>query len=455
MKYIIFGAGKYGKLVLDFLGHNRVERFVDNNITGEYLEKEISPVSILKDFDLEDRIIVIASENYKNEMAKQIEAMGIKKYFCFDTKQYSEWSLILPHYYLNKQYETVTYNRLLAKYDLQKYKHITILGTNRLLPYLISELSIQSDYSSIYKIVDLDCEEGESIGIEREKWKGYKKDLTDCLIVNVTRAYSGISEIVREYKGIDIIYMYDADIVEQSFFHYELGKYRNIHQGKRIFIVGNGPSMTIRDLETLHFHGEICIASNKIYKIYNQTKWRADYIAMYDQNIVEDCIGDIENVGGTWFVGDSYHFERPDNPSKGVQYFHINNSDRNYKMNGPGFSEDFVKGFYDGYTVTYTFGIQFAIYTGAKEIILVGCDHNYQKDVTDEENHFIPNYYEEKQKARYRKYGSSNEAAMRAYKVARDFCEKNDIRIYNATRGGKLEVFERVNFDDLFGGKLV
>ena len=37
-----------------------------------------------------------------------------------------------------------------------------------------------------------------------------------------------------------------------------------------------------------------------------------------------------------------------------------------------------------------------------------------------------------------------------SYIAARRFAEKHGVKIYNATRGGKLEVFERVNFDKLF-----
>lgn len=37
-----------------------------------------------------------------------------------------------------------------------------------------------------------------------------------------------------------------------------------------------------------------------------------------------------------------------------------------------------------------------------------------------------------------------------AYEVAKRYGELHNIHIYNATRGGYLEVFERVNFDELF-----
>ena len=36
-----------------------------------------------------------------------------------------------------------------------------------------------------------------------------------------------------------------------------------------------------------------------------------------------------------------------------------------------------------------------------------------------------------------------------AYKKAKEYADKHGIKIYNATRGGALEVFPRVNFDDL------
>ena len=37
-----------------------------------------------------------------------------------------------------------------------------------------------------------------------------------------------------------------------------------------------------------------------------------------------------------------------------------------------------------------------------------------------------------------------------AYKGAKIYAEKHGITILNATRGGRLEVFDRVDFDNLF-----
>ena len=37
-----------------------------------------------------------------------------------------------------------------------------------------------------------------------------------------------------------------------------------------------------------------------------------------------------------------------------------------------------------------------------------------------------------------------------AYIKAEEYSQNSEFKIYNATRGGKLEVFERVDFDELF-----
>ena len=36
----------------------------------------------------------------------------------------------------------------------------------------------------------------------------------------------------------------------------------------------------------------------------------------------------------------------------------------------------------------------------------------------------------------------------KAFEVAREYCDKNGIEIYNATRGGYLEAFKRIDFDE-------
>lgn len=83
---------------------------------------------------------------------------------------------------------------------------------------------------------------------------------------------------------------------------------------------------------------------------------------------------------------------------------------------------------------------------GIKEIYLIGLDFNYEFMDDIQSNHFINNYQEDKNK---------NSAIIEIKKWIDEFNNLNnilknkDISIYNATRGGKLEIFPRVSFDSL------
>ena len=48
----------------------------------------------------------------------------------------------------------------------------------------------------------------------------------------------------------------------------KLNKLKDVGKGKRCFIIGNGPSLNIGDLEKLN--NEITFASNRIYKLLNE-----------------------------------------------------------------------------------------------------------------------------------------------------------------------------------------
>ena len=95
--------------------------------------------------------------------------------------------------------------------------------------------------------------------------------------------------------------------------------------------------------------------------------------------------------------------------------------------------------------VTYD-AIQIAVYLGFKEIYLLGVDFSFCKDYKDKSNHFVENYYNKNSKTTV---VTENEQ-LKAYQKAKQYAETHGIKIYNATRGGKLEVFERVDFDSLF-----
>ena len=88
--------------------------------------------------------------------------------------------------------------------------------------------------------------------------------------------------------------------------------------------------------------------------------------------------------------------------------------------------------------------IQVAMYMGFKEIYLIGADCNY----TTTKIHFIE-MPDDKQKISEGWLPKATDLSIDGYKAIKKYADKHDIKIYNATRGGMLEVFPRVNLEDV------
>ncbi len=87
MKYILFGAGKYGKDALNLLGKEKVDFFIDNDQAKSGME--IDGVKVYhvngKKNELRDKKIVISvSERYKEQVTEQLEAENIRSYISLD-----------------------------------------------------------------------------------------------------------------------------------------------------------------------------------------------------------------------------------------------------------------------------------------------------------------------------------------------------------------------------------
>jgi hypothetical protein len=163
----------------------------------------------------------------------------------------------------------------------------------------------------------------------------------------------------------------------------ELRKFRNCEAGKRIFVVANGPSLTAEDLEMIK--DEVSIACNKTWLLYEHTNWRPTYYFVEDTMVIQQNKEEISNLTG------SIKFFPQRTPQIGVGLvpserpftqchyypFDIPNWRQGIPPHDKWFSSDVSKMVYGGGTVLYSM-FQFANYFGAKEIILIGCDHKFQ-----------------------------------------------------------------------------
>ena len=247
----------------------------------------------------------------------------------------------------------------------------------------------------------------------------------------------------------------DHDKYLRSPDHFYLQTLKNIHKGERCFIIGNGPSLRAADLDMLK--GEYTFAANRIFVIFNQTEWRPTYFLSIDDRILNEHQNEFlsYDLGHMFLAHNLCTINAPSNVLTRIYYgFLTFNIDPDlYKIDSMYISEDISNHFCDGQTITYG-AIQLAIYMGFKEIYLLGVDHNYSKVVGAsgkiEVDPTVQDYFDNKDKPTY---PSNLHASQYAYTIAKEYCDTHGIKICNATRGGKLEVFERVDFDSLFSGE--
>lgn len=233
---------------------------------------------------------------------------------------------------------------------------------------------------------------------------------------------------------------------------------RNIYAGKRCFVIGNGPSLLPEDLNKLC--DEISFASNRIYNIYEYTDWRPTYYMCIDKNALPFMLDSIKK-SGSYKKFLTYHGVRCGGLSdESICYLFPYGR---YKVNpyapkAERLNDDLSKYVTNVATVTVNI-IELAIYMGFSEIYLLGVDNNYAKKLDKNGKVYndpsVQSSYFAGMKDSHGKLGdgvsAQNVEAMNySYQLAKQFADEHGVKIYNATRGGKLEVFPRVDFDSLF-----
>lgn len=223
----------------------------------------------------------------------------------------------------------------------------------------------------------------------------------------------------------------------------------NIHEGKRAFIVGNGPSLTVEDLNRIQENGDISFASNHIWKIFGETEWRPTYYASVNDGIPRKQTKTMVDKAEA-----EYKFLRTSNylQLKGLSgnKLFVNVQGKG-TIENPKFAENIVKVIYAMGTTTFVL-IELAVYMGCKELYIIGCDNRYSITQTEDGKVIYNNdksYFSEADKTA-RQVPVETWQMELAYEFAKQYADAHGIKIYNAGRGGHLETFERIDFDYLF-----
>ena len=244
----------------------------------------------------------------------------------------------------------------------------------------------------------------------------------------------------------------ESKCFEKTKYGKKLKTFKDRHKGESCVIVGNGPSLTAEDLQTLHDHQIITFATNRVFNIFEKTDWRPTYYVSQDILLMEDIQQVIAEmpVQGRFVPINLKWSKGVDIPN--ADYFLIDYKSElkdTYRL-----SLDIPHPIRGRGTVTVTC-LQLAIYMGFSKIYLIGVDHNFAKMYYNDgrvvEDNSIKNHFTDKYDEGIYDQGFHVDDATRAYMDVELLTRKlGTCKVYNATRGGKLEVYERVDFDTLF-----
>lgn len=425
MKYIIWGAGRRGKWTIQFLEEKNVLAFIDGNherIGEEFCGKTIiSFEEAQKKYN--DYLIVLTPLEGSDEIACYLES---RSFYCF--LKLEDLPMDIPCDEIDKCSVNLSYDKRL-EYGFTEVDLLSIYLYQKMMEEnTIVRIALQKDMHSTF--VDL---------LRKHICFSSKEEVlekSDIVIGTGQEKNDILSKTISEESFV-MEYMLPSRM--------NLVKYKDIHQGKRCFIVATGPSLRVEDLDKIHENGDICISMNRIFNIFNRTKWRPDYYMICDTEMIEDLSEEIANLDLKYKFVTTEPKCYWSNP-KAQSSIPYNLIFRVYTNKSPIFSTSFEKGLGHGTTVTYLC-IQLAVYMGFSEIYLLGVDFNYTNNVYDSCNHFEGC---DTIKNKIRLNTIYPDRIMLAYEKAKKYCVEHDIKICNATRGGKLEVYDRVEFDDLF-----
>ena len=244
-------------------------------------------------------------------------------------------------------------------------------------------------------------------------------------------------------------------------------RYYNIHAGQRCFILGTGPSINKQDLKPLR--NEICIAVSEFYL-------HPDISTISPAYHVEAPNHAPYDFGGIRTGFERYKKYYSDNVKFFFGYTPYKYSFLNFLEQNPKFKNDNIcflnynyapvldesnycktalwditKRLFGARTVIYT-AIQLASYMGFSNIYLLGCDHDY---LSSFDHRRSLHFYDDSQSAIDDGLEWPNKEQLflslhhrwQHYRLMQQYLTQKGQSIFNATHGGMLDVFPRVDLD--------
>jgi hypothetical protein len=235
---------------------------------------------------------------------------------------------------------------------------------------------------------------------------------------------------------------------------------------KRIFLVGNGPSLARTNLDLIA--DEYSFGMNRVHLIYPKTKWRPTYFMWSDLpqreddrtallqhiNSGEECYirDDVaEQLLGKWHAYPvPWIPELPPN----VHVWKRHSEHGTLHPDKPGWPKEWCFPTAEDELCKIGTGMgpmmQQSIKLGFTELYLLGCDLDWHVLTSDtDSNHFNREYEVHLEVHAESKSKFNNDLGRAMHELAYAWCREHGIWAWNATDGGSLDVYPRVNLCDV------
>ncbi|NTU42812.1 MAG: hypothetical protein HGA78_07120 [Nitrospirales bacterium] len=236
---------------------------------------------------------------------------------------------------------------------------------------------------------------------------------------------------------------------------------RNIHAGKRCFLVGNGPSINTQDLTVLK--DEVTVVATSFFrhrdaKTVNPRYWVfADphfwtepeqyFIPAFKAALEKGCSAGlfVPSGGFSYFSG----FNR--GPLIDLHFYHYDPSREHVAP------IDFTKGIPPYGQNVMTVCLMLALYLGCNPIYFIGVDHDYVTMTKEEYEHVVvQHFYADPTQNKcsdhlsWEQWERAMQRTFYEYEQLRDYASAHGIDVCNATPGGNFNTFPRVEYESLF-----
>jgi hypothetical protein len=233
-------------------------------------------------------------------------------------------------------------------------------------------------------------------------------------------------------------------------------RYKDIHKGKRVFLIGNGPSLADTNLDLLQ--NEYSIAMNRISMIYGKNRlWRPTYYLFSSTNVKDKTWGSewlvsvidaITETKTTAFIASLFKpFIDPDGKHPQVHWFD-SMSETKPTLNGEIAEESFSTEIVDRIDksgTTMNLALQLAYHMGFSEIVILGADLGWTRDLgtTTDPNHFDKNY-----RANISNPYKANMQMRNVHKLALSIFnrDKPEVKLYNASIRTVLDTYPIIEY---------